>query len=462
MKSRKTLFLKRLSAPVRKEDFVMTTARRLVLLFSVIAFALAGCKIDDEKIALWKTTENGPKKLAGALIDPEQPLEIRVKASVALVEIKNLDLIRESFQKMEKADAQKVIFALAKELAELSRGEGGGPAEKTLTKQQVDAKDGLFALLDFADGETKDAVEKPLIAWCVEGNYNIRAMAGYNIRTIVKKIGGPAAQALTQLLTVDQVAIEPIAKLIREVGDASALALASKRMAGELANNVPKIQEMHLIAAAVIGGPEVASALLDLATDKNLSAELQRFALRAYSQAIESAYIKTDKGQLDRLFAMAENPEYDKYQREETYLTLAQTAGKEEIPRVAALLANEEFYWRLVGLRCLLRIDGENQLAPALATKGLATTADEVDEVVAWIAKFPKLLPMVREVLKSGDPFSQGVAVYVLAIKGDPSADVPVLEGLPGKTILPKGFEHATLGDAAKAAIERLANKKGQ
>jgi hypothetical protein len=441
----------------------MITVRRLSLLSVSILLLGSGCQIDDEKIALWKTTENGPKKLAGALIDPEQPSEIRVKAALALVEIKNMDLVRESFLKMEKTDAQKVIGALAPELARLSKGEGGGPQEKSLTKQQVDAKDGLFVLLDFADAQVKVAVEKPLIAWCVEGNYNIRAMAGYNIRTIVKKIGGPAAQALTQLLTMDQVAIEPIAKLIREVGDPSSLAMASKRMAEQLTGNVAQIQETHLIAAAVIGGNDVAGSLLDLATNKELSAELQRFALRAYSQAIESAYIKPDKEQIDRLFAMAENAEYDKYQREETYLTLAQTTGKDAIPRIAPLLDNEDFYWRLVGLRCLLRIDGEGQLPKVLATKGLATSADEVDEVIGWTAKFPKLLPAARDVLKTGDSFARGVAVYVLSIKGDLALDAPVLQGLESdKTGLPKGFEHATLGDAAKAAIERLASKKGQ
>jgi hypothetical protein len=441
----------------------MITMRRLLPIWVSLALALAGCEIDNEKIELWKTTENGPKKLAGALINPDQPIEVRVKASIALVEIKNLDLMRESFQKMEKQDAQKVIAALAPELARLSKGAGGGPQETTLTKQQIDAKDGLFSLLDFADAETRSALEKPLIAWCVEGNYNIRAMAGYNIRTIVKKIGAPAALAIAQLLTVDQVAIEPIAKLVREVGDASALQAASKRMAEQLTGNVSKLQETQLIAAAVIGGNDVAGALLELATDKNLSAELQRFSLRAYSQSIDSGYIKPDKTQLDRLFAMGENPEYDKFQREETYLTLAQCAGKAEIPRIAALLGNEDFFWRLVGLRCLLRVDGEGQLASALATPGLATDADEVDEVVGWVAKFPKLLPAVRALLKSGDVFSRGVAVSVLAIKGEPGVDAPALEGLESdKTRLPKGFEHATLGEAAKAALEGLANKKGQ
>jgi hypothetical protein len=439
----------------------MNTVRPLLLLLSMLV-TIVGCEVDQEKIELWKTTENGPKKLAGALIDPDQPMETRSKTAIALIEINNWDLYRESFQKMEKADAQKVITALAPQLGQISRGENAGKGEKAPSKKQIDAKDGLFLLLDIAGPENRDAVEKPLIAWCVEGNYNVRAMAGYNVRAIVKKIGAPAALELTNLLNMDQIAIEPIAKLIRDVGDPAALAAASKHVAEQLRANVSQIQEKHLIAAAVVGGDDVANALLELATDKKLDAELQRFSLRAYSQSIDTGYIKPDKVQLDRLFAMAENTEYDKFQREETYLTLAQAGGKDDVVRVSKLLESEEFFWRLVGMRCVLRMDGEGQLAPVLKTKGLATDAEEVDEVIGWIAKFPKLLPSVRGLLQGDDAFSRAVAVYVLGMKGDKAADAPLLEKLTSdKTKLPPGFDHAALGEAAKAALEGLAQKKG-
>jgi len=261
---------------------------------------------------------------------------------------------------------------------------------------------------------------------------------------------------------MDQVAIEPIAKLVRDVGDASALAVASKQIADQLRANVAQIQTSHLIAAAVVGGEDVAGALLDLATEKNLDAELQRFALRAYSQSIETGYIKPDRAQLDRLFAMAENPDYDKRQREETYMTLAQAGGKDDVARVAKLLESEDSFWRLTGMRCVLRMDGEGRLAMVLQSKGLATDADNVDAVIGLVAKFPKLLPAVRRVLEGGDPFARAVAVYVLGMKGDKAADAPVLERLAAdKTKLPAGFDHATLGDAAKAALEGLRQKKG-
>ena len=46
-----------------------------LLLVSVLVFGLLGCEVNEEKIELWKGTQNGPKKLAGTLIDPE--IELR-------------------------------------------------------------------------------------------------------------------------------------------------------------------------------------------------------------------------------------------------------------------------------------------------------------------------------------------------------------------------------------------------
>jgi hypothetical protein len=424
----------------------------------LVALLALGCEVTEEKIELWKGTQNGPKKLAGTLIDPEISMDLRAKAAVALVEINSWDLYRESFQKMDKSDSSKVVQAVAPILAEMTKPQAG---DESLTKLQVDAKDGLFIMVDFAGAEGLPAVQAPLVAWASEGDYNIRAMAGqYNVRTVVKKLGAPAAEALAALLSVDQIVIEHVARLIRDVNDEKANANASRQLADNLKANVEKIQEVHLVAAAIIGGEPIADTLLDLATNNKVSAELQRFALRAYSQSLDQGHIKPSKDRLDRLFKMAENTEYDRYQREETYLVIAQAGDKEDAVRVRKLLSNDVFFWRLVGLRCLLRMDPEGQIKPALETEDLARSGEEINDIILWVIKFPKLLPKLRELVGDGEPFARGVAIYVLATAGT-SADVALLEKRAGDTTkLPKGFEHKTLGEAAKAAIAAL-KKKG-
>jgi len=436
----------------------MKAAWLLRLLICLAIASLAGCEVNEEKINTWKGTQQGPKKLAGTLIDPEIPMDLRAKAAVAIVEINSWDLFREAFQKMEKEDSDKVAAAVAPLLAEMMQGDGSeaqGPS-----KLQVDAKDGLFIMFDYTTGAGRQAVIGPLISWCADGDYNIRAMAGqYNVRTIVKKIGAPAAEALGELLAIDLIVIEHVAKLIRDVNDPAAIDTASKKLAEVLKANVDKIEEVHLVSAAIVGGDALAETLLDLATDNKLSAELQRFALRAFSQSVENKHIAPDKARIDRLFTMAENVEYDRYQREETYLTIAQAGTKEDALRVRKLLVEEDFFWRLVGLRCLLRMDGEGQLEHALGQAKLVTSADEIAEVASWVGKFPKLLPVVRGLVKSSNPYVRGLALAVLGSSGEPQ-DKALLDGLgDDKTKLPKVFPHKTVGEAAKAAAADLAKK---
>jgi len=433
---------------------------RLVLLLFSILFA-SGCQVTEEKIELWKGTQNGPKKLAGTLIDPDVSIELRAKAAVALVEIKELDLFQEAFQKMEKADSQQLISQAAPILGSMIGGDAGLD-ENSLTPTQVDAKDGLYLMLDFADGASRDAVVQPLVRWCSSGNFNIRAMAGsYNAQAIAKKLGGPAAMGMADVLVMNQRAIEPISKLIKDIGDAAALEKASARISAELMANIDKVEEVHLVSAAIIGGAPVADMLLAMATNKGLSPELQRFALRAFSMSLETGGLQATQAQVDILFTMAENREYDQYQREETYLTIAQAARKEDAERMSKLLLEDNFFWRLTGLRCLLRMDGEGWLEKALTTKKLAREASEVGEIVEWTSKFPGLADTFRALLGNKSAMVKGVAIYSLGVTGDKAKDVPLLQKLSSSgTKLPAGFKHATVGEAAAFAVAEL-DKKG-
>ncbi|MCP4676509.1 MAG: hypothetical protein GY854_13545 [Deltaproteobacteria bacterium] len=436
----------------------MKASIRCCVVAVLALLVLAGCEVTEEKIDLWKGTQNGPKKLASTVVDSDVQMNLRAKAAVALVEINAWDLFRELFKKMEKSDAESVVTAVTPILAKMV--EEGGSKEKPISKLQVDAKDALFIMLDYAGGEGKAAAERALIGWCT-GDYNVRAMAGqYNIRTIVKKIGAPAADGLIPLLNVKAIVIKHVAELIREVKDERVLAKASQQLAADLKANIAGIKEIHLIAAAIIGGGPIGDALLDFATNKDLSDKLQRFSLRAFSESMSKKAITLSSEQVDKLFSMAQDLNFDQYQREETYYVIAQAGRKDDLERFFKLLTEKSSFWRAVGLRCILRIDGEGQLNKALQDIAKQTTdKSHVDEVIARIKSFPKLLPKVRELLGDSSGFSKGIAVGVLGEMGNKD-DLKKLEQLSGKTRLPKGFGHKTLGEAVKAAVEAI-KKRG-
>jgi hypothetical protein len=440
----------------------MKDAALKCLLLALLLLAAAGCEVTAEKIELWKGTQNGPQKLSAALMDPELAVDLRAKAALALVEIGAWDIFRESFQKMEKGDAEKVVDAVAPVLAKMVESAPAG-ADK-ISKLQMDAKDALFMLLDYASAGGRAALEKPLIDWCT-ADYNTRAMAGqFQINIMVKKIGPRAGEALVPLLTLDQLAIQYIADLIVELKDEGVAAKASAQIAGTLKANLAKIQESHLVAAAAIGGAPVADALIGFATDPKLDAALQRFALRALSQSIDKKRVTLDDARMAKIVAMAESPDTDKFQREETFYLVAQAGRPADLALFTKLLADKDSFFRAVALRCLLRTNPEAQLEPALleiARLGLTTTAEDVNEVIYRVDSFPKLLPKVRGLVDSKNPFVRAVSAYVLGDIGLAS-DKAILEKLAGdKTRLPKGFENATLGEAAKKGIEKITLKRG-
>jgi hypothetical protein len=425
-------------------------------------WALTGCEVTQEKISLWKGTKNGPQKLAGTVVDSEVSLDLRAKAAVALVEINAWERFRGAFKKMDSAEAALVANTVVPILAEKLDGNGTVSSRRgisAISKLQVDAKDGLYLLLDHAGAAGQKDAQAALIAWCVKDD-NTRAMAGqYNAKTIVKKIGPAAAAALVPMLTVDRVAMKHAADLIREVNDKVVLAKASAHLAGELGTHIDQIDHTVLSAAAAIGGVPVTDVLVDLATDRDLGAKLQRPALRALSTGVKNRTVELNDSHIARLFSLAESRKIDRHQREEAYYVIAQAGRMSDLPRMRRLLARKDPFWRAVGLECILRVDGQGQLKGVLhsiARFKRTMKPDDVEDVIRRVSSVPGLLPQARELLGSRSSFVRGVVLGVLGRIGTEDDARNLTKLFNDKTKLPKGFKYTTLGNAARAAARAI------
>lgn len=416
-----------------------------------------GCTITEDKIELWKSTQNGPQKIAEVLSDSEASIDLRSAAAVALIEIKQHALLTEAFEKLSQNESDAVIKATVPILAPLSQGSPDSPAD--LTSDQIAAKDGLFLLYDFTGPQSRTLIKEALVKWCTEGDFASRARAGFNIRVIIKKVGKPMYSALTNELQITQNSIEPIAKLLRDSEDKDVLQEASTKISQELKKNMGKFSKVHLRAAAIIGGAPVGDFLISIAVDNALNHELRKYALRAYSVALEEKTILPTDSQVEPLVAMAENAETDKFQREETYLTLGQINLPQTVTALEKLLKDKDFFWRMVGSRCLLRLDGNTHLTTILRTKRITTDEVETRELIQLIAKFPKLKPAVSTVLQSAHAFSIGVAINVLATIGDKKTITALQKIKSSATRLPKLFSERTVGAAASTAIDAIGKK---
>ena len=447
-----------LSRSVLDRESLMKTRAQLIFILTVWGIAALGCSVTEDKISLWKTTRKGPQKIADVISDDAISNDLRSAATLALIEIKQHALLNTAFESLSAEDADALVSATIPKLAVLIRG--GSEDAGTLTSTQISAINGAYLLYSFAGPQSRQPVEKELISWCTEGDFRLRERAGFNIRVIINKVGSPAYMALIKRLRIDEPAIEKIAQIIMESEDATILSKASVEIVTELKNKPEKIAGTHLKAAGIIGGSAVADFLVSLVSDSGQSAQLRDFALLVYSTALENKKLNATNAHAVHLVAVAEDAAQDKKIRENIYLTLAQMTFPAATDSLTRLLVSDDFFWRMVGARCLFRQSGDKQLLTVLQTKKIATDSQEISELVSMIARFPKLKIALISTLAGTDNFSVGIAVAALGILGN-AKDIPHLEKIKGnRGRLPAGFSAKTVGAAASDAILAI-EKKG-
>ena len=142
-------------------------------------------------------------------------------------------------------------------------------------------------------------------------------------------------------------------------------------------------------------------------------------------------------------------------------MTLAQVNLPESAAALLPLLRDSESFWRLVGARCLLRLDGKAHVTAVLNQATSGRDEEEVSALVDVVARFPMLKDSLVEIAAAGpSPVARGIALLALPRIGTP-ADIDTLKKWTGdRQRLPAGFAHRTVGDAAGAAIVAL-EKRG-
>ncbi|MBN2719046.1 MAG: hypothetical protein JXX14_24575 [Deltaproteobacteria bacterium] len=432
--------------------------QRIIFLLFFASAIPGGCSVTEEKIALWKSTRNGPQKLADVLSDTSAELNLRASATLALIEIKQHSLLNDTYRQLSKNDADTVIQATVPALSKQINAKTG--AADALTSVQIAAINGAYLLYAFAGDKSKTSLENELIDWCTHGNFRARERAGFNIRVIMKKVGAPAYLALSKRLDIDEPSIEKIAAIIKDAEDQSIIGHASKQIAQSLGQHIGGITMAHLRAAGILGGQPVADFLIALVVNPNLSAQLRDYGLLVFFTAMEQQRIIASVSHATQLVAIAEDTTQAQAFREQVYLTLAQMTFPVATASFSLLLSSRDFFWRMLGARCLLRQNGKQHLPTVLQTRKIVTDTTETGELISLVAKFPSLKDTLISTLSGTHSFSVGIAISVLGIVGNRN-DIPQLEKLrENRGRLPSVFSASTIGAAASAAISAI-EKKG-
>jgi HEAT repeat protein len=250
----------------------------------VVALAGAGnlgCDPTPEKIARWKETERGPKKLRETIEKHGLDPSLRAQAFAALVEVGMAQEALADLGKLDESERRGIIHAAVPKLAELARG--SGIVGSATTRAQREAKDALFAVRTDAAPEDRNAADTALIEWTTADLAGRMSAGGNSSEKILVAIGPKAAPRLAELLQPGTQQLLPAAGILGKIGDPDTRARAADGLIGKIRQTGRRgPDDATLQALGLVGGPRAAAFLID--TAEHGSEELREKALLALGQ----------------------------------------------------------------------------------------------------------------------------------------------------------------------------------
>jgi HEAT repeat protein len=222
-----------------------------------------GCDPTPEKIAGWKETERGPRKLRDALQSTRLSPSLRGQALAALVELGMTQDALGDLGNLPADERRAVIHDVVPRLAELARG--SGIAGSATTRAQREAKDALFLLRTDAAAPDREAADQSLIEWTTADLAGRMSAGGHSSEQILTAIGGKAAPRLTELLQPGSQQLLPAAGILGKIADRDARARAADQLIQRIRQAGARLDDSWLQALGLVGGPRAAAFLVDLA-----------------------------------------------------------------------------------------------------------------------------------------------------------------------------------------------------
>ena len=392
----------------------LRTSLTSALVGLAIGFAAPACDSPTpEKIAHWKETERGPKKLRDALQQSGLDPSLRGQALAALVELGMTSEALGCLGKLEGNDRRAIIHDAVPRLATVARG--SGVAGSATTRAQREAKDALFALRDDAAPADKDAADQALIEWTTADLAGRMSAGGNSSEKILTAIGPKAAPSLVALLIPGSQQLWPAASLLGRIGDPDTRARAADGIIQKLRAAGPRgLDDQSLQALGLVGGPRATAFLVDTAEHAPDEDKRQK-ALFALAQGNISAGDSAAQAAALRLAADKKAPGKVR----EAGFQLAEKIGPTAVNDLVKLMhdPDETVRWRAV--EAALNAGKDKAVVPvleALNPSGKYKKEDLDSYVVHDLVQVgpPALAPLKSE-LSSKNPVARQVAQAAIA-----------------------------------------------
>jgi HEAT repeat protein len=415
---------------------------------------LSGCEVTPEKIARWKETERGPRKLQEALGNDSVTPALRGQALAALVE---LGMTSEALAELDKAPDAARGGIVHEALAPLTAALGKVGAPDPTTRPQREAKDALFSLRKAAAPADRAQIDDTLVAWTTADLVGRMSQGGNSSDKILIAIGPRAATRLMELLVANSPQTVTAAGLVGRLGDDATRARAADQLVAALRKSPSAAQSEPLLQAlGLVGGPHASAFLVD-AAEHGLERAREK-ALLALAQGKLDPHDRAALAGALRLCADKKSPG----EVREAAFQLAEKIGPDAVPGLVAMMSDPDDVVRWRSVEAALAAGKEKAVTPVLEAFSPAKSykKEDLDSYVVHDLGMigPTAVAPLKDELSSKSWVAKVLAVRGLAQVGK-AEDAKSLEPLAADSTPLKGWP-ATIGTEAKGAVAALKAKR--
>ncbi len=443
----------------------------LVLALSCTVPALvAGCRVDDEAVHRWETTERGPEKLVAVLGHDKYETPLRTEAAMSLIRMRprsgrriGIELMTDKLSEVAPDVRQRIVDGMAPGLIkemQVPPPVKAAPGAPTTEDHSIPFKDAAFALLQHdpplvSSDPTKAALSDALTEWC-QNDFETRLenpSQQFGIEQIMRFIGPRSVRGLPALITEQSNKVDRIVGLIADLGEdatkvkgADALVALAKTLDSkawldkqtavvqkaddeqhqkvtkeQLQVQVTKFQDQELTkvfsSMKRLKGRAIVEYLIQYASNASNSGERRKTALAALEGAID----RNNASDVERIFAIARDDNTPDEVRDLAFARLSELPKEQVVPRLYTLFQPKKWKVRWVAATNVLK------MITAKPARG------DIAEFMSHLPATPK------EKMALSEPITYaGFLAKIEAPPGEPKARDAVLAYMSSNLIGPK------------------------
>lgn len=415
---------------------------------STMAISVSGCRVAENDVKRWETTQRGPFKLVAVVTHDKYSWELRTEAAMSLIRMparggtrQGIGFLIDKYKDEEGVQREGALNQVNEDsrrqivdrmASELIKELGAAPPPRTPEGRlppdpTVAYKDATFAMLTHepplvSNDKTKQDLKAALIKWAQTG-FEDRIENGsqqFGLEQMMKYLGAESVRALPGIINENAARLDRIASLINDVGDDATKAKASEALVAlakqyntkEWLDAQTKIVKEHNAKNSTKADDNQVAAQVDKIQERRLTEEVfpaikrvggrpaldYLFTYAADSSkpaerrklALAALEGRVDKGNaqdLERLFAIAKNEDNPDAVRDGAFRRMGELPKEQIVPRLFTLFEPKKWKTRWVAGETILK---------TMSTK-------QVPEFMAHLPKTPALKMGMTEPLSYGE-----------------------------------------------------------